>query len=156
MLYRKRVYAASLAACADPELSEDVAQETFLIAFRSLGQLKAPERFASWLCGIAWKVARGFIRRRTLDKRHSHEAPEPSGPQHQLMEKDRAETIYRGLSRLPERYRKALAMRYVEGLSYAQMAAELGETVSGIESLLFRARKAFKESVPELGSLKES
>src|SRR2546423_1148925 len=70
---------------------------------------------------------------------------ELSSPDPGVTERERAERIAAALAQLPERYEAALRMKYLDRRSVAEMAAEWGETEKAIESLLSRARAAFRE-----------
>ncbi len=151
-LYQKRVYASALVACSDPDLSEDVTQETFLIAYKSLNSLRSVDRLAAWLCGIAWKVAKRLARKRKLPSRFSDHISQDV-PEQNLIASERTALVFKGLGRLSEKYRLVLSLRYVEGLSYSEIADRMGESVSSVESLLFRARQSFRDNMPDLRNL---
>lgn len=122
---------------------DDLTQESWLIAARSLRQF-APERgaFQHWLFGIAGNVCRNHLRGR----RHSRQRPyspdlEPAGDDtdHQ------AERVAEALAELPTHYEQLLRAKYFEGASMECIAHEQGQTAKAIESLLTRARAAFRE-----------
>jgi RNA polymerase sigma factor (sigma-70 family) len=142
-----RYAAAMLGAAAD---AEDVTQTTFLNAYRAFKSGTRPEKPQSWLIAIAHNVCRQRFRQ---SQRRPHEvafdervgegeaAAESTAPS--------AEDLRRALSELPPNQRAAIVMRELEGCSYAEIAEVLGTTVSALETLLFRARRALREQLEE-------
>jgi RNA polymerase sigma-70 factor (ECF subfamily) len=131
-------------------LADDVLQETWLIAVRTIRRFR-PEAgdFLAWLRGIAANVIRNQIRQwqRHL-RRHVPLAAEPScnGTVAGDDQRQRAEDVVRALAALPEHYEAALRDKYLERLSVEAMAVARGESPKAVESLLTRARAAFREA----------
>jgi RNA polymerase sigma-70 factor, ECF subfamily len=125
--------------------ADDAVQETWLTAVRRVRHFD-PEQgsFAGYLRGIAGNVLRNQQRsqhRRRAEPLNGHVA----APDADADQRDRAERIARALSLLPERYEIVLRSKYVDGLSIAAIAAASGDTEKAVESLLTRARQAFRE-----------
>jgi RNA polymerase sigma-70 factor, ECF subfamily len=130
--------------------ADEVVQETWLTAVRRLRAFD-PGRgsFAAWLRGIAANVLRNQLRR---ERRRRPPAPAPSAngtPEDDLERRDRAERVTRALAALPERYEAVLRAKYLEGQAVAEIAAGWGETPKAVESLLTRAREAFRAAFLE-------
>jgi len=134
------------------DLAEEATQETWLTAVRKIRSFD-PERadFRSWLRGIASNILRNHFRktaRRSLstpfdEKAHGSDTAigennVPTRP---------SQLVARALSDLPERYEEALRAKYFEGLSVLQIASAWGETVKAVESVLSRARQAFRHAL---------
>jgi len=146
----QRVFRYLDRASGDPDLAEDLAQETFLRLFRR-GAL--PDSPGAWLASVAMNLLRNArskeARRRRLDSpgramgAHS-EASEPSDPG-QGEERRRARAA---LDRLPERERDLLLLR-AEGLSYRELADALGLAEASVGTLLARAKTRFREAFGE-------
>jgi RNA polymerase sigma-70 factor (ECF subfamily) len=118
------------------DLADDVIQETWLTAVRRVCDFD-PERatFAAWLRGIAVNVLRNALRRtRPLTPLGTPEA----------RSNDTALHVAEALAELPEHYERVLRMKYLDGRGVDEIAAESGETPKAIESLLTRARAAFR------------
>ncbi|MBI4577375.1 MAG: RNA polymerase sigma factor [Planctomycetes bacterium] len=125
---------------------EEVAAETAWRAWRGLGSLVRPERFAAWLRAIAANVAREALRQRertpesleglTVEpsdaRRLDPAAPRPA--------EDALEALREGLEALPDIYREALVLRHMEGMGYRRMAEVLGLTEAGVNQRLTRGR----------------
>jgi RNA polymerase sigma factor (sigma-70 family) len=149
-LYRRHVddvYRYALAVLANRADAEDVAQTTFLNAYRAYQDGRRPERPLNWLITITHNVCRQRFRdaaRRpnevVLDRDIAQEPHgEDSGFRH--------EDIRRALSQLTFSQRSVLAMRELEGRSYKEIAEVLGITTAAVETLIFRARRAFREQL---------
>lgn len=132
-----------------PELVEDVLQETWLTAVRRLRTFD-PARgpFAGWLCGIAANAVRNAVRARRRHHRRSRPleaAAEPAGsPDPAAAEK--AERVAAALAALPEHYEAVLRAKYLDRRTVDEIAAARGESPKAVESLLTRARQAFREA----------
>ena len=132
------------------QLAEDIVQESFLVAIRRLREFD-PGRasFGGWLRGIALNLLRN--QGRSAARRGDRGAPEeldslPSPERHAAPGGDLelAEEIALAMAGLPDRYRAVLRARYEEGLAVGDIALRLGETAKAVESLLSRAREAFR------------
>ncbi len=127
------------------DLADDVLQETWLTAVRRIRKFD-PElgTFHQWLCGIATNAIRNALRsrrRRPAEPLSGNEASADS-----LIERERSERIALALSALPERFESALRLKYLDGHTVAEIATASGETEKAVESLLTRARIAFREA----------
>ena len=132
--------------------TEEAAQECWLVAVRRIRSFD-PERgsFEAWLRGIAEKVLMSQ-RRKWRREETRPGVPEPGdsvepavlpgGTEESL---DLADGIALVMTELPSRYQAVLRAKYDEGLSLAEIAARWGETPKAVESLLGRARAAFRE-----------
>jgi len=143
------LYSYVLWRCAGlRDLADDIVQETWLTAVRRVRAFD-PGRgsFAGWLRGIAVNVLRHHLRRTRSDNRVigldsvDRAAPPDTSP----LERETAERIARALARLPERYEVVLRAKYLEQQAVDAIASAWAETPKAIESLLSRARQAFRE-----------
>ncbi len=141
------LYAYALWRCGGARhLADEVVQETWLTAVRRLRSFDpARGSFAGWLRAIAANVLRNHVRR---DARRRAAAPAAARPEAQTAaaEEDRAERVAAALAALPQRYEAVLRAKYLEGQSVAAIAAASGDTPKAVESLLSRAREAFRET----------
>ena len=140
----QRVFTFCMSRLRNLQEAQDATQTTFLYVLRALDRGQRPRSEVAWLLAIANNVCRST--QRTLYRRNSRTryaemdeleaAAEAIGAEHEDL------IWLRGaLERLPENQRKAILLREWQGLSYADMAAELGLSVPAVEALLFRARR---------------
>jgi RNA polymerase sigma-70 factor (ECF subfamily) len=149
-IYRRHVgdvYRYALAVLHHAADAEDVTQTTFLNAYRAFQRGERPRNPQNWLITIAHNVCRQRFRQA---KRRPEEVAYDDGIGEAVREEERrptAEDIQRGLAHLAFNQRAALVMRELEGRSYGEIAEILGLSVSAVETLLFRARRALREQL---------
>ncbi len=143
--------AVGYALVGDWAEAEDLAQETFLRAFRNLDLLADPEKLAPWLRRIAFGVCIDWVRtfRPQLYRLESEGdadatlavvSADPSALDH--IERDElAARVMRALAELPQRYRTPLTMYHIDGLSHDKVARALDVPVGTVRSLVARARR---------------
>ena len=127
--------------------AEEALQDAFVRAFRSLAQCEQPERFAAWLFRILVNRCRSArTRRRRLTAGLVHQ-PAPDLPDHYAPTEAMAwrEEIARALAVLQANQREAFLLRYVEGLSYEEMATLTGAGESALRMRVKRARDRMRE-----------
>src|SRR5262245_56640939 len=126
------------------DLAEDITQDTWLVAVRRIRNFdprQAP--FAKWLCGIAANLLRNRFRAR-LPATNQILPERVSAQDAEQERRERAERITRALGELPEHYEAVLRAKYLEQRSVAEIALAWGESLKTVESLLGRARQAFR------------
>lgn len=140
------LYAYVLWRCAGlRDRADDVTQETWLTAVRRMRSFDpSVGSFASWLRGIAANVLRNHFRREVRRARRTQSLDtEPVAAV--SVEREQAERIAQALNALPEHYEAVLRAKYLDGQSVATIAAQRGESPKAVESLLTRARQAFRQ-----------
>jgi len=136
--------------CGLADLADDVTQETWLTAVRRLRSFD-PDRgpFLGWLCGIAANSARNALRsRRRRNRRARPIGPtdDPSANGSDDTGSERAERVATALAELPEHYEAVLRAKYLDRSSVEEIATQRGDTMKAVESLLARARQAFRDA----------
>ena len=148
---------------------EDVTQETFIKAYRSLSSFRGDSAFYTWLYRIGINAAKNFLvaqkrRASTTTNEFDIEAAENfeegsqlrelNTPENELMSKQIAQTVHQALQALPEELRSAITLREIEGLSYEEIASIMSCPTGTVRSRIFRAREAIADklqSVMEIG-----
>jgi RNA polymerase sigma-70 factor, ECF subfamily len=130
------------------DLADDALQDTWLTAVRRIRRFD-PEAgtFHGWLCGIAANVLRNQLR--SLRRRNGRQGSlngDLSRDDPTMVDRERAERVAGALATLPDRSEVVLRMKYLDRMSVAEIAAAWGETEKAVESLLSRARAAFREA----------
>jgi len=141
--YAGRIYRYCLSRLDSPEEAEDALQATYLNAWRSLNSGVEPLSSRPWLFQIAANVCSSMLRTRLGGAAVELRSPETFD---RIPTSDEPNDDLLGLSAalagLPERQRRALLLRDWRGLSYDEIAAELGSSYQAVETLLFRARRS--------------
>jgi RNA polymerase sigma factor (sigma-70 family) len=148
-VYRRHVgdvYRYALAVLRNNADAEDVTQTTFLNAYRAYARGERPRNAQNWLIAIAHNVCRQRFRQ-SLRRPEEVEFDDAIGDGGTEEEAPTAEDIQRALGQLAFNQRAALVMRELEGRSYAEIAEILGTSVSAVETLIFRARRALREQL---------
>jgi RNA polymerase sigma factor (sigma-70 family) len=131
--------------------AEDAVQTTFL---RALESMRADQRdlyLAGWLHRIAHNVAIDALRRLDSDWEELDEQIDGVEATHTAAERRaRFDSVVAGMGRLPERQRRALVLRELEGRSYEEISTTLGVSRAGVRQLLNRARNAMRAGVTAL------
>jgi RNA polymerase sigma-70 factor (ECF subfamily) len=141
------VYRYALAVMRNPADAEDVAQTTFLNAYRAyIEKGQRPEKPQNWLIAIAHNVCRQRFRQ---SARRPSEVSFEDDIGDTIVDDDvpTGDDITRALSHLAFNQRAALVMRELEGRSYSEIAEILELSTSAVETLIFRARRALREQL---------
>ena len=152
--HEKTVYNLALRMTGDAQDAEDMAQEAFLKAYRSLGDFRGESKFSVWLYRIVSNVCLDFLRRRSRRPSVSLTAEDEEGeeqqwdvpderlsPERLLEQKLTREAVQAGLRELPEEQREILLLREIKGLSYEEIGEILSLEPGTVKSRIFRARK---------------
>jgi RNA polymerase sigma-70 factor, ECF subfamily len=130
------------------DLADDVIQETWLVAVRRLGNFD-PEKgaFFDWLCGIASNAARSAIRARVRQKARARALVpgDDKATTDTTDAEEKAARVAAALAALPDHYEAVLRAKYLDRLSVDTIATSRGDSPKAVESLLSRARQAFRE-----------
>ena len=148
--HQVRLYRLAYRMLRQREEAEDVVQESFLKAFEALPSLRAPKAFPAWLGRIATMLClarlRSARRRRecSLDGDTLELIDDPFS-----REGEDAELVRLALVALPSHYRALLEACYVQGYTYAELAASAGVEMHTLKSRLFRARRELRKRLEE-------
>jgi RNA polymerase sigma factor (sigma-70 family) len=150
--YARQIHAYCLHQLGSREEAEDAVQSTFLNAFRGLKRGIDPEFESAWLYKIAENVCltrqRSSFRRRRVETPGDIDAMQDVLPSHEP-DSDALIRLPEALEEMPEQQRRAFLLREWQGLSYKEIAVELGLSQSAVETLLFRARRSLATALTE-------
>ena len=131
--------------------AEEALQDAFTLAYRSLERCRQPERFAAWLFRILVNRCRTLATRRGRHEKHRAplEAADAIGVSHPAEQAMHREEIHRGLARLMPEQREAFLLKYVEELSYEEMAEVTGAGESALKMRVKRAGERLRDLLSE-------
>jgi RNA polymerase sigma-70 factor (ECF subfamily) len=141
--HARRIFGLCLRMTGDPGTAEDLTQDTFVRAWRRLGEFRGDAGFGTWLWRIAVRVAleHGRSRRRRLAREQL--APGPVGPSPVSAALD----LERAIRTLPDGARSVFVLHDVEGRAHDEVARLLGITAGTSKSQLHRARRLLREAL---------
>ena len=154
------VYAQIVSSVRDRQLAEDLTQESFVRAWKSLHALTDPAGFTTWLLTIARNVTIDAAKNRqrlkrgaghpaahALDRTHALEAAEEgtAGPRELAEQSEERQRVLEILEDLPDEYRRVLRMRYLGGAPYDQIQFALGLSDGALRGLLARGMALMRE-----------
>jgi RNA polymerase sigma-70 factor (ECF subfamily) len=164
--YQRRIQRLIGRMVRDVDLVEDIAQETFVRAYRALHQFRGDAQFYTWLYRIAVNTAKKFLlelkhdpiisenfRPNDDDDETSWKRSEPTtdeGPESILAAKEIAAVVNSAMDALPIDLRQAVVLREIEGMSYEEIAIAMDCPVGTVRSRIFRAREAISQRVRPL------
>jgi RNA polymerase sigma-70 factor (ECF subfamily) len=173
-LYRDHVdlvYRYAHRLCGEAESAKDLVQETFLSAYRGLKRFRREAKISTWLYTIASRACLRMRRPRkgAPDRELSLEEFVPTSegefrlqlpiegltPQQALENKELREALEQAISKLPKKYRMALVLRDMEGLSAAETGAVMGLSERAVKSRLHRARLFVRRELSARGMAEE-
>ena len=147
----------------DPFEAQDVAQDTFIKAYRALADFRGDSAFYTWLYRIAINTAKNYLLSRSrrhfdyeidvLDAEQVENAAQLKDmdtPDNQLMNEQIVNVIKTAIENLPEEMRVAITLREFEGMSYEEIAEAMDCPIGTVRSRIFRAREAIDEKLKPL------
>lgn len=136
--------------CGNEQITEDIVQETFLIAWKQLNYFRRKSSYSTWLCGIAKNKLYEEYRKQvrgsnnvTLDSEISDNMPSDINVEKIIINEEQRKSIIEILHKLNPMYRNCLILKYMDECSIKEMANIFGKTPKAIDGILQRAKKSF-------------
>lgn len=167
--YQRRIQRLIGRMVRDVDLVDDIAQETFIRAYRALAQFRGEAQFYTWLYRIAVNTAKKALMELKRDPTvsensfksgQSDESDETSPLENELISSETPEAVLAGkeiaqmvnaaMEALPEELRQAITLREIEGLSYEEIADVMNCPIGTVRSRIFRAREAISARIKPL------
>ncbi len=164
--YQRRIQRLIGRMVRDVDLVEDIAQETFIRAYRALAQFRGEAQFYTWLYRIAVNTAKkalmdlkrdptiseNFFKSGQSDETSplENELTSSETPEAVLASKEIATIINAAMEALPEELRQAITLREIEGLSYEEISVVMNCPIGTVRSRIFRAREVISGKVKPL------
>ena len=163
--YQQRVVKVISRYVRDPSEAMDLAQETFIKAYRALPNFRGDSAFYTWLYRIAINTAKNFIvaqgRRPPQDDVEASAAEQYEGPsqlkdnaspERMILRDELENVIFSAIEALPEDLRIAITLRELEDMSYEEIAQAMDCPIGTVRSRIFRAREAIDKKLKPLMS----
>jgi len=161
--YEPRVFAVCMKMVRNPETARDLAQDTFVKAFRALDTFDRDYTFSTWLYKIARNTCIDHFRRSKLET-YSLDAPMKTRegemereiespietPERFLLMKEKGRLINEAIQSLPDKYREVINLRHAQELPYEDIAQILDVPLGTVKARLFRARELLKKRLKSL------
>jgi RNA polymerase sigma-70 factor, ECF subfamily len=161
--YQRRIQRLIGRMVRDVDLVEDIAQETFIRAYRALHQFRGDAQFYTWLYRIAVNTAKKSLMELKRDptvsesflksddddetKTRRNEPMSDETPESVFAAKEIATVVNAAMEALPEDLRQAVTLREIEGLSYEEISSVMNCPIGTVRSRIFRAREAISAKV---------
>ena len=142
----------------DPHDAQDAFQATFLVLLRRAGSIRKRDSLASWLFGVAMRVARQARYAAIARRFHERHAGERAAALAQAGDEnsDSLAVLHEEIARLPDRYREPIVLCHLEGLSTAAAAQRLGCPQGTILSRLARGRERLRQKLSQQGEVESA
>ncbi len=157
--YFTPVYRYTLSLVRDPDLAEEITQETFFRALKKIDSYRGEASLRAWLCQIAKNIcldtAKKGTRQVSLENISDEEnasgsiVTEVQTPEEQLLQKQTAMNIYRILHSLKEPYKEVFQLRTFGGLNFAEISELFGKSESWARVTYYRSRMMIREELDE-------
>jgi len=134
---------------------QDVAQESFIRAYRAIGNFRGDSQFYTWIYKIAINTAKNYLvsqnRRPPTDDIAIEDAvlldggtrlKDSATPENEMLRQEIEQTVFATVEQLPEELKTAITLREVDGLSYEEIAEAMNCPIGTVRSRIFRAREA--------------
>jgi len=166
--YQDQVYSVAYRLVGNEDDAADVAQEVFLAFFRHIQSYRGDSKLSTWLYRITVNMAKNLWSRQkrqgydvteSLDEPQDDDPDSPApvemladpapNPRHRAAGTEIVEVIERKLQEIEPEFREVIVLRFIEGLSYEEIAEVTKEPLGTVKSRIFRARKALKDRMKD-------
>lgn len=147
-LYMKDVYKYTLALSRNPDIAEEITQETFFKALKNIDRFKGECKISVWLCQIAKNTYYSYCAKEKHRSEHIADIPSPS-TEDDFINSDTAFELHKRLHGLPEPYKEVFSLRVFGELSFAKIAELFGKTESWARVTYYRAKLKMEDKKDE-------
>lgn len=153
--YERQIYSLAYRLTNNYHDAVELTQDVFFHLYRVLDKFDGDRKFFPWMYRIATNVCYNALKKKpketsTLDNVIEFMSDEKSQPEEQFENKEVRETVHKAITELPENFRIPMVLRYLEDLSYQQIADTMDLPVSTIETRLYRGRIMLQKKLSSL------
>ena len=162
--YQSKVISLARKFIQDTHLAEDIAQEAFVKAYKSLKSFREESAFYTWLYRITANTAKNYLKSKKRKKEYSEselfsvdtenldifDIPGEGSPEEILIANNLRDVILESLSNRPEDIRTAVSLREFEGLTYEEISKVIGCPIGTVRSRIFRGREEIQDKIAPL------
>jgi len=159
--YQDRLVYSVYKFCNDFELSQDIAQEAFVKAFRNIDKFRGESSFYTWIYRIAINTAKNYFSNKSrgaetynedvLDSALSDLSLNSDNPETLLAAEEMKDAVNQAFQNLPDEIRSTLSLREYDGLSYEEIAKVQNCPIGTVRSRIFKGRELINETFSKLG-----
>ena len=159
--YQDRLVYSVFKFCNDFELSQDIAQEAFVKAFRNIDKFRGESSFYTWIYRIAINTAKNYFSNKSrgaetynedvLDGALSDLSLNSDNPETLLAAEEMKDAVNQAFQNLPDEIRSTLSLREYDGLSYEEIAKVQNCPIGTVRSRIFKGRELINETFSKLG-----
>lgn len=160
--YKNSVFALCLRMVGNRQEAEDLSQDTFIRAYRHIDQFDVNRKFSTWLFRIATNVSIDFLRRRKPSVSLDADVPGTDGlelksimassdplPEDWIIHDENERLVQHEIDRLPEKYRTAVVLKYIEDLSLKEIGAIMDIPTGTVKTRIHRGREMLRKNITE-------
>jgi RNA polymerase sigma-70 factor (ECF subfamily) len=150
--YKRLIYSVAYRFTSVNEEADDMAQEAFIKIYRSLSRYNDIYKFSTWCVKVATNVCLDHVRRKkpnciSLEEIENLMGTNTDSPEEHYLRKEKYKVLQDAIDSLPEIYRDPIVMYHQKGMSYREIAEDLGKPMSIIKNRIFRARHTLRENL---------
>ena len=159
--YQDRLVYSVFKFCKDFELSQDITQEAFVKAYKSIDKFRGESSFYTWIYRIAINTAKNYFSNKSrgaetynedvLDNALSDMSLNSDNPETLLAAEEMKDAVNQAFQNLPDEIRSTLSLREYDGLSYEEIAKVQNCPIGTVRSRIFKGRELINETFSKLG-----
>lgn len=157
--YERQIFSMAYRLAGDYDEAADLAQEAFLRIYRMLDRYDPQKKFFSWMYRVAQNSCLNALNKRPsniipVERAEEYmtptDSPGAAEPEQNYLNQELRQNIDQAIAELPDNYRDVIYLRYIEDLSYQQIADACGLPISTVETRLFRGKKQLQKNLLRL------
>ncbi len=153
--YKTMIYNVAFRMVGDEDTAKDIAQESFIAAYKGLGQFRFGSKFSTWIYSIALNKCRDHLKLEkdsvSTDEISDIMPASGTSPERATAEEQSKDMLQRALNALPAEYRRVLILKHIEELDYREIADITGMSITALKVRAHRGREMLKKILEDAG-----